>query len=172
VKSGLRGFAKLRRTLRRMEPGLLAETRAAIADGAERMAEDMRRGAPRSGMVTSPPSDIVTHIAVKRGRDGLTAVIGPGARYITISRNPFDTSAKWSLKKEAARYAFFKAYWHEFGTKGSAARNIPPLPARPFMLPAFDRHKDDVTKAARLGIRRALSKAAEGPPQTQDDSPV
>jgi hypothetical protein len=108
MRSGMRGFAKLRRTLRRMEPSLLAETRAAISDGAERMAEDMRRGAPRSGMVTSPPSDIVTHIAVKRGRDGLTAVIGPGARYITISQNPFDTSAKWSSAERGRQICLFQ----------------------------------------------------------------
>lgn len=170
-RARFRGFAKLRRTLRRMEPELLTETRSAIGDGAERMKADMIAGAPRSGdRPTSPPSDIVSNIAIKKGRDGMTAVIGPGARFISISANPFDTSKRMSRRKGAAVWAFAKAYWYEFGTKGSPERNVPPQPARPFMQPAFDRNRDQTLAAARAGIRSALQAASRGP--TEDDQPL
>ena len=146
----------MRRTLRRLEPEALKETKQAILDGAMDILVDMAMAAPRD------TGKMWQSIDYKLGRDGLTAVIGPGASMITISKNPFDTTVKMSKRKKDILMQFFKAYWIEFGTKGNAAKNIPAQPARPFITPAFDRNKAKVLKNVQNGISLALKKAAEG----------
>jgi hypothetical protein len=116
-------------------------------------------------MISGAPRDtghLIEEIGIRYGRDGLTAVIGPAARHINISANPFDTTKRLSRRRKRAALAFFKAYWAEFGTKGSPERNVPPQPARPFMQPAFDRNRDQAIRDMRRAIQRALEEASRG----------
>jgi len=154
-----RGGTKLRRTLRRLEPEIKKE----LVDNFEKYASDISdtaayiafsKGLYREG-------DMIESIDYKMGRDGLTAVIGPGAKRIRISKSPFNTTLYIKDKDKHAALQFFKAYWAEFGTKGSSEKNIPPQVPTPFMNPAYDAHKDRITKETRGMIGDILIKVTK-----------
>lgn len=132
----------------------MPELKTAMEEGAQAIMQDQIAGAP------SDEGDMVREIDYKMGRDGLTSVIGPGARHVNITRNPFDTSRRMSAPGKHALFQFFKAYWYEFGTKGNPERNIPPQPARPFLLPAYDINREWILSRTRRGVRLALERAA------------
>lgn len=149
-RSEVQRSKRLRRVFRALEPEMLEPIKKALDEGAQRIESDMLSGVPRDTGLTA------NEIAIKKARDGLTAVIGPGARYISVTRNPFDTTMKVTNRNRRAMMAFFRAYWAEFGTKGSPARNIPPQPARPFMIPAFDRNRDGIQKSVNERVAEVL----------------
>lgn len=163
-RSGLQGVSNLRRTLRRIEPEMTEEARGAMQDGAEAITLDAVARVPRD------EGDLARSIGYKLGRDGLTAIIGPAAKQVamvggrTSAGAPFATRSrrqrKLSIKNKEALFQFFKGYWLEYGTKGSPAHNIPPLPAHPFMGPAFDLNKEWLLDKVRQGINRALERAS------------
>lgn len=155
-RSGFRGVNRLRRTLRRIDPGLMPELKQAVRDGGEAIKQDQIAGAPVD------EGDMVREIDAKYGRDGLTVVVGPGAKHVPIGKNPFDTTRRMSAPGKHALVQFFKAYWYEFGTKGNADRNIPPQPARPFLVPAYDMNREWILRNTRKGIRQALKRASRG----------
>lgn len=156
-RSGIQGISRLRKTLRRMDPEITKEVRAVIRDGGEAIKQDMIAAAPIDD------GDLVREIEAKYGRDGLTVVVGPGAKYVKISDNPFNRyRKKMSNPGKHALFQFFKAYWYEFGTKGSVKKNIPPQPARPFIGPAYDINRAWILGRAQKAIRLALQKASTG----------
>ena len=156
-RSGLSGVTRLRRVLRRVEPESLRELKDAVREGGEAVKQDQIAGAPIK------EGDMVREIDAKLGRDGLTVVVGPGARHVSITKNPFGrTRKKMSAPSKRALFQFFKAYWYEFGTKGYSERNIPPQPARPFLGPAFDVNRAWILQRSREGIRLALQRASRG----------
>lgn len=160
-RSAFRGVNKLRRTLRRLEPESLDGIKAAFKRGAETIHFDAISNAMGQGIYDT--GDMVASIAINYGRDGLTAVIGPGADTVKINKSPFNTTLYVSNKAKTAAWNFFKAYWAEFGTKGYPAKNIPPQPARPFMAPAFDSNKDRIAREVQREIRMTLQKVSSGP---------
>jgi len=112
---------------------------------------------------------MIHSISYKIGRDGMTAVIGPGASHVRITQNPFDTTKYKSKPSKHAAMQFFKAYWFEFGTKGvnrvlrgGGKLVIEPQPARPFMNPAFDMNKDWIIRKTQAGISATLRYGADG----------
>ena len=164
-RSGIRGINKLRRTLRRIEPELQEPIRQAIKNTAESIKLDAVAGAPID------EGDLVRSIDYKIGRDGFTAVIGPGARAAEIARrragSPFATRiASGEIRLSAVNkkdlFQFFKAYWIEFGTKGSPEHNVPPLPARPFMGPAYLLNEEYGKAQVRAAVKQALERASRG----------
>lgn len=166
MASGIRGINKLRRTLRRIEPELQDPIRTAILNTAEAIKQDAIAGAPID------EGDLVRSIDYKTGRDGFTAVVGPGARAAEIVRrrsgSPFATRTRQGLviRLSAANknllFQFFKGYWIEFGTKGSPKHNIPPLPARPFMNPAYLLNEEYGKAQVRAAVKAALDRASRG----------
>lgn len=134
----------------------MPELKKSVRDAGEAIKQDQIAGAPVDS------GDLVREIDVKYGRDGLTLVVGPGARHVSISKNPFDTGVRMSNPKKHALMQFFKAYWYEFGTKGYPARNIPAQPARPFLIPAYDRNKAWAINNIQRGVRLALRRASQG----------
>lgn len=166
MASGIRGLNKLRRTLRRIEPDLQDPIRTAILNTAEAIKQDAIAGAPVD------EGDLVRSIDYKIGRDGFTAVIGPGAKAAEIARrkggSPFATQdrrgeiIRLSAANKKLLFQFFKAYWIEYGTKGSPEHNIPPLPARPFMTPAYLLNEEYGKAQVRAAVKAALDKASRG----------
>jgi hypothetical protein len=148
---------KLRRTLRRLEPEIVSGVKKEVKNAAEHIHFDAIANAYSAGLVDE--GDMVASIAIKYGRDGLTAVIGPGASAININKSPFNTALYRSDKSKFLAYQFFKGYWAELGTKGSAAKNIPAQPATPFMQPAFDANKEAYSRAIGKAINNALKAA-------------
>ena len=149
-----RGGNKLRRTLRRLEPEITKEIKDDLERGANNIANDAAVYAYSLGLYDT--GDMIDSIEVNMGRDGLTAVIGPGAKRIKISKSPFNTTLYVKDKDKHAALQFFKAYWAEFGTKGAPNRNIPPQPATPFMNPSYDANKGDIMKDLDKSIGDAL----------------
>lgn len=157
-RSGYAGISKLRRTLRRMEPESTDGLRKVMSDGATAIEETMLY-LGREHHITG---DMLQMIEQKKGRDGLTYVIGPGAKSISVSKNPFDTTLyKTGISKRRAMQ-FFKAYWIEFGTKGYPERNIPAQPAQPFVNPAYDANKGKIARRVREEIRAVLRDVTSG----------
>lgn len=139
-KSSFRGVNKLRRTLRRIDPEAREHVTSAVIKGANLIADDARSLAPVD------TGDLRSAIDVKFGRDKLTAEIGiaPGG----------------GKKRAATRSDLFYARFVEFGTKGGGS--TPPLAARPFMGPAFDRNRKKITEDIRKAVAKALRIASGG----------
>ena len=156
--TGYSGIGKLRRTLRRLEPESTEKLREVMADGATAIEETMLylgREHVRTG-------EMLQMIEQQKGRDGLTYLIGPGAKSIRVSKNPFDTTQYKQGIASRRAMQFFKAYWIEFGTKGDPSRNIPPQPATPFVNPAYDVHKNQIARDAKAEVSKILKGLASG----------
>jgi len=123
---GYSGVTKLRKTLRRIDPELTKGVKTAIQQGSETIHFDISLNA-QSHRFTG---DMIDSISIKYGRDGMTSLIGPGAKWVSVSKSPFNT-ALITEKNAWGAWQFFKAYWLEFGTKGAPDRNIPAQPAPP-----------------------------------------
>ena len=159
-KSGFYGANKLRKTLRRMDPDISKNVKTVLEDLAETIAIDARGIAYAKGLYDS--GDMIDSIEYKIGRDGLTALIGPGASRITVSKSPFNTKLYVTDRDKYDAWQFFKGYWAEFGTKGSPEHNIAPRTPRPFMKPAFDGNKLDGLKSINKAVNNALRYASSG----------
>lgn len=113
--------------------------------------------------------------------DPLARVIAESAQAVwadTVSRIPVDTgalrdsvgirttptSAEVGFSSKRFRKEWKRAGWRakfiELGTKGSAARNIPPMGARPFLRPAFEVNRQWIMDRHRAAIAQVLNRAA------------
>lgn len=157
---------KLRRTLGRMEPEILNNIKEPFKEGAEAIKRDAIVNASLADygkeIGIKDKGDMIDSISVKFGRDGLTAVIGPGAKAIAISKSPFNTTLYTTNRSKYAAWQFFKGYWAEFGTKGDPKRNIPAIRAAPFMQPAYDENKGWILKRVKDGVHKALISVTGG----------
>jgi HK97 gp10 family phage protein len=74
------------------------------------------------------------------------------------------TSAEVGFDPKRFRRNWKRAGWRakftELGTKGSASRNIPPQPPRPFLRPAFESNRQEIIQRHRRAIAAVLSRAA------------
>lgn len=168
-RSRMTGNTKLRRTLRRIDPAITQELRDVVKDGLEAIKWDA------ISFVPIDEGDLARSIDYKLGRDGLTGVVGPGAKAAELARkkaasgSAFGTVAKkgggkvrLSRSNQELLWEFFKGYWVEFGTKGNAARNIPPMAPQPFMAPAYDVNRLWFSRRAQRALVRALERASRG----------
>lgn len=153
---GYAGLGKLRKTLRRIEP----ETTQGIKDVIEKGALAIENDIVSNGQAHRITGDMIQSVAIKYGRYRMTAVIGPGASSISVSKSPFDTTLYVTQKSKFMAWQFFKAYWIEFGTKGAPDRNIPPQPAQPFVQPAWDSNKGWLIRDAKAAVSRAIQRAS------------
>lgn len=166
MASTIRGINRLRQTLRRIEPEMQEPIRQAVLNTAEAIKQDAIAGAPID------EGDLVRSIDYKIGRDGFTAVIGPGAKAAEIARSrggsAFATQdrrgeiIKMSAANKKLLFQFFKGYWHEFGTKGSPEHGIKPLRATPFMNPAYFLNEEYGKQQIRAAVKAALERASRG----------
>ena len=155
---GYAGLSKLRKTLRRLEP----EAAEGIKDTFEKGAQLIQYSVIQNGSEHRISRDMFPSVSYKMGRDGLTAVIGPGADRIRIGKSPFDTTLYKSAEGKHQAFQFFKAYWIEYGTKGDPERGIPPQRAQPFVNPAYDEHKGWIVENVQGEIRAALRYVTSG----------
>lgn len=156
-RSAWRGVTKLRKTLRRIDPEVTKELKESFEQYASNIADTAAYIAYSKGLYDE--GDLIASIEYQMGRDGLTALIGPGAKRIKISKSAFDTRLYVKNKDKHAALQFFKGYWAEFGTKGATDRNIPPQVPRPFMNPAYDAYKDKITRETRRMVAGILRQA-------------
>ncbi len=156
-KSGFFGANKLRKTLKRLDPEITSGVKLAVKLGAEDISNDAAAIAYSKGIYDT--GDLIDSIEVQLGREGLTALIGPGAKRLKISKSPFNTTLYVTDRDKYAAWQFFKGYWAEFGTKGDPANNVPPQTPRPFMQPAYDANKGTMSTQIQKAVNRALSVA-------------
>ena len=154
-RKGFAGVTKLRRTLRRMDPELTDGVKAEIALVARQVETAML------GLVPVEEGDLAEVIAHKLGRDGLTAVIGPGAGSVQIKKGMGLSAQKYkkdgsltaaTIRNNNVRFQLYKAHWIEFGTRRQGAR--------PFIQPAFDINKDRFKRNVRRAVKKAIDEAA------------
>lgn len=161
MASGIKGLTKLRRTLRRIPDETEGGVRQAIATVSEAIKQDAISLAPRN------EGDLVRAIDMTFSSDRLASVIGPGVKGIRAEKRQGRARARGvdvniSAASRDALFQFSKGLWHEFGTKGSPERNIPPLPARPFMGPAYNLNEEYGKQLMRAAVKKALQKASAG----------
>ena len=159
-RSGFSGVTKLRKTLRRLEPESVKKIKVAFNNGAEAIQFDAMSNAMGEGLIDS--GDMISSISIKYARDGLTAVVGPGADVIKVNKSPFNTNLYVSAKSKWHAAQFFKAYWAEFGTKGDPSRNIPPQRATYFMAKAYDMNKRRIRRDIDHAVDVTLTNLARG----------
>lgn len=169
-RSRVEGPNQLRRKLRRIDPEITKSLRDALARAASAIE------AAATQLVPVDTGDLAGSIEHKISADGLTAVIGPGARAAEIIRSKtgsqfgrFAKAGKRKGQKVNMRGAnkkllmmFYRGYWVEFGTKGSAKHNIPPQSPRPFMRPAFDINKGRAKSEIAARINQVLKTVSAG----------
>lgn len=150
-RSHMRGMNRLRRVLRRVEPEQRRELTGAIEDIAKAIEADIIAGAPiRTG-------DLADSITYKLGRDKLTAVIGPGAQHVQITKSAFaQATMRMSRAKSHSLFQFFKAWWHIHGTVKQDASPIHWIDA------AYDVNREWGIRKVRKGITVALQRASQG----------
>lgn len=153
---GFLGVTSLRKKLRRMDPEITDGIKTEISSIAKEMETAML------GMVPVDQGDLAETIAHKLGRDGLTAVVGPGAASAQIKRGMKMSQQKYkkdgtvtasTARNNNVRFQLYKAHWIEFGTKKKAAR--------PFIQPAFDINKDRFKRNVRAAVKKAIDEAAQ-----------
>lgn len=127
------GTGRVRRMLRSVEPESAEEVKTAITEAAQAIHADMLAGVPKRS--------------------------GDLARLLTYWVAPNGFLARIGFTTNRAKRRGFYARFIEFGTKGFAARNIPPQPARPFIQPAFDVNRQWAIDRVKRGLRSALSGA-------------
>ena len=140
-----------------------AELRRRLRDVAEAVKSDAVAMAPvRDG-------DLAASIGYRISPDGLAVTVGPGIKavqkIVRQAGSPWATSSakvKLTGNDKHALMQFYKAWWAEFGTKGSAEDGIPPQPARPFMGPAWDVNKTWAKQKIRKEINETLARVARG----------
>lgn len=166
--SRMHGTNKLRRTLRRIDPALTGELKMSIRETAEAVVADAIRFTPID------EGDLVRSIDYKLGRDGLTAVIGPGAKAAElVRRKSRSKSAFGRLDKKGQRIKlsktnrylyrqFLKGVWVEFGTKGNPKKNIPPREGKAFMGRAWALNRGWGVRRVRRALTKALDEASHG----------
>lgn len=157
--SSIRGVTKLRKFLRRVEPNIASGVKDAINRAAKTIHFDALKNADRADygklIGIREYGDMIASIGIKYGRDGLTAVIGPGAEDLHLT-------GKTSIRGKEARWNFNKGLWAEFGTKGDPKRNIPRIPPAPFMNPAYEMNAKHIQKDVHRAVEIALERAASG----------
>lgn len=155
-RKGLRNVTRLRRKLRRMpdeiekyiKPALVAVATATAVDAAS--------------IVRKNYGDLAASIEPNFSRDGLTALVGPGAKGVKAEKRAgraLSRGRRINLS-DANQHLLFQAHkgmWIEFGTKGSPGKGIPPHPAYPFMAPAWDMNRSFGIALVREAIDAALA---------------
>lgn len=150
-------LSKTRKLLRRLPDDLTDPVRSAFEKGASDIAEEARFNLASTR--NTETGDLMASIEYKVSRDGLTAVVGPGAKAANIIKKATgssfatrSTKVRMSKRSKSLLFQFFKGYWLEFGTKHIAPR--------PFMGPAFDANRERISADVQRGISSALDKAA------------
>jgi hypothetical protein len=163
-RSRVEGTTALRKKLRRIDPAIKQEIADVVIAGLEAIKRDAQ------AMVPVDTGDLRNSIEVQFSkRDGVSGLVGPGAKAAEIVRRKSDSKTSFggwkyrlSKKNKAALYEFFKGYWIEFGTKGNAKKNIPAQPARPFMAPAYLKNRAWIAEKARIAVDKVLVRIASG----------
>jgi len=163
-KSAYSGVAKLRRLLRKMDPETVKGVTDAMKRGAESIHYDMLSSVPQDS------GDLARSIGTKKGRDGMTYYIGPGADRASVVKLGFGQAdqkytksgalTKATISNNDARFQLYKANWIEFGTKPHGGH--PGTPARPFLNPAYDANSRRIMSEVQNAIAKALESAANG----------
>lgn len=158
-------MTRLRIKLRRMEPEITKGVKREVA----RAAQDIHDASVRNFRAIDKPDvgtgDMLNSMSYNISKDGFTAVIGPGAKNAKIFKAVFGDKAEGSYKTKAAkqdRMNIMKGFWVEFGTKGAPEFDIPPMPPRPFMNPAWDANKDKLRDRIGKEVRDVLEAGANG----------
>lgn len=150
--SGYGGLSKLRKTFKRMEP----EVRELVAREIKETARDVKKDAIGIAILKDirDTDEMIRSIDYKMGRDGSTAVIGPGAAATAWQKKPWDNTSDRAIRMSAnqkhMKMQFFKGYWQEFGTVNRPEK-------RSFMGDAWEANEP----GARLRISRAVQRALE-----------
>lgn len=158
---GIQGLSAARRKLRLIHTVTENTLKPVMKEVAESIKQDAIARVPID------TGDLARSIDYTQSSDGLTAVVGPGAKAVRIIKRRVGSAfavrssdLKLSTRSKGLLMQYFKGYWLEFGTKGDPSRNIPPLPARPFMGPAYDVNAEWAKKRVRAEIAATLNRVA------------
>jgi hypothetical protein len=127
---------RLSRLLRRVEPEIVEPIKEVVAEAAQELLLAAESEIPVDSGVAR------NQMTAKASRSGLTAEVG-------------------FLTKTARKLAFYAAFVH-FGTKGAPKKNIPPMPANPFLFGPAERLRAGFIKRIDATVDKALERIARG----------
>ena len=169
-RSKVEGVTRLRKKLRRVDPAITSGIRDILKQNLDAMATTER------GLVPVDTGEMRNSIQVLVSKDGMTGIVGPGARAAEIVRKA--SGSEFSLVRNRGKrrgsyiklrtgnkkllMQFYKAYWLNFGTKGSAKRNIPAQSPLKFVEQTWAIHKPGLSQSMRAEINSALKVIANG----------
>lgn len=169
-RSRIEGVTTLRRKLRRVDPAITAGLRDIMKQNLEAMAATER------SLVPVDTGDMRDSIQLMVSRDGMSGIVGPGARAAEIVRRA--SGSEFSLVRNRGKrrgerirlrgmnkrllMQFYKAYWLNFGTKGAPSRNILPQSPLKFVEKTWAIHQRSLGQSVRAEINRSLRIIANG----------
>jgi HK97 gp10 family phage protein len=115
------------------------------------MTDPVRRAIEESAQAVW--ADAVVRVPIDTG--DLQASIG-----IRITANSAEVGFSPRRFRREWKRAGWRAKFVELGTKGSAARNIPPMPPRHFLRPAFEANRRWIMERHRAAVATVLRQAA------------
>jgi hypothetical protein len=127
---------RLSRILRRVEPEIVEPIKEDVAE----VAQELLLAAESE--INDDSGTMRRQMTAKASRSGLTAEVG-------------------FLTKTARRLAFYAGFVH-FGTKGAPEKNIPPMPATPFLFGPAERLRAGFIKRIDSTVDKALEKLSRG----------
>jgi HK97 gp10 family phage protein len=134
----VQGAARLRKLLRELPAGMTAEIRAAVQIGAEDILRTATALVPEKSGATSRA------LKIRYSRDRLAATIGTHDREAPLAHLiEFGTAAGQRTSSAGTPY-------QHPGTK-----------PQPFLLPAYERHRQNAFRLMRAAVQNSLRKAAK-----------
>jgi hypothetical protein len=127
---------KLSRLLRRAPEEITEPVKEVIAESAQELL------IAAEGEINDDSGTTKRQMTAKASRSGLSAQVG-------------------FLTKTARKIAFYAAFVH-FGTKGAPAKNIPPMPANPFLFGPAERLRSKFVKQIDRAVDGALQRLSRG----------
>jgi hypothetical protein len=127
---------RLSRMLRRVEPEIVEPIKEVVAEAAQELL------LAAESEINDDSGTTKRQMTAKASRSGLTAEVG-------------------FLTKTARKLAFYAAFVH-FGTKGAPEKNIPPMPATPFLFGPAERLRAGFIKRIDATVDKALERIARG----------
>jgi len=169
-RSRVEGVTQLRRQLRRVDPAVTLEIRGTLLQALSAIAATER------ALMPADTGAMRDSIQLQISRDGLTGIVGPAARAAEIVRRKTGSEfgriiakgkrkgQKFTLRKANKKLLmqFYKAYWLNYGTKGTPRRNILPQSALHFVEAAWQANQNRLHSNMTGAVNRALVRISHG----------
>jgi HK97 gp10 family phage protein len=184
MANAVQGGSAVRRKLSKISQYADKPLKAVLEEVSQVLVDDIKARVPVD------TGELRESIEYNISSDGLTAVVGPAVKSGAVRKatkgSGFNTEkVNWGKIRKGTKdklWQVTKAYWVEFGTKGHKVQtqiksaladkqkgeffgktvDVPAMPARPFINPAYEAHKDTIKSKVASAFNKMLEDVARG----------